>query len=315
MPLDQHVSALIAGLEQQGVPAFHEMSAAQARETIDSFTGLQLPAEPVAHVDAAVYHSDGADLAMRIHVPAEGESHSRPVILYFHGGGFVAGGLDVVDEPARAVANSTGAVVVTAQYRLAPEHRFPAAHDDAWAALHRVREVIAGHDGDPERIILMGDSAGGNLVAATALRARDAGIGLAGQILIYPTLDPDAHTASRAEFADGYLITAADMDHFWRSYLNGPADAQNPSVAPLRAVDLAGLPPTLVLTMEYEVLRDEAEDYGRRLTEAGVETRTVRFDGLVHGVFWLSGAVPRCVELREAIAAFVGELITELAAT
>lgn len=304
MALDDHVSALIAGLQAQGMPPFHQMTVDQVRETIDTFTGLQLPAEPVHRVEHSHYRSDGHDLALNIYIP-EGRG-PRPVVVYFHGGGFIAGSLAVVDEPARALANATGAVVVTPEYRLAPEHPFPAAADDAWAALNWVADRTGEFEGDPGQLIVMGDSAGGNLAAVTALRARDAGgPQLGAQILLYPALDQAARFPSRDEFGAGYLITAGDMDYFWTNYLGDTAAAQDLAASPMLADTLSGLPPTLILTTENEVLRDEGEEYGRRLRLAGVDAHVIRFDGLVHGVFWMSGAVPRCSELRDAISGFL----------
>ncbi len=223
-------------------------------------------------------------------------------MLYLHGGGFIGGSIDVADEPCRAMANATGAIVVSAEYRLAPEHTFPAAPDDAYAALIWVAARIADFGGDPDNIVIVGDSAGGNLAAVTALRVRDeGGPRLRGQVLIYPVIDPNADFPSTREYADGYIITKPGLDWFWNHYLAGPGDATNPYAVPSRAADLSGLPPALVLTNEYEVGRDEAEDYAARLQAAGVDTVVRRFDGLVHGVFWMSGAVPRSGEVLAAV--------------
>ena len=310
MPLDQHAAALIAGLGDQGLPPFHQMTPEQIREVIDTFTGLQLPPQPVARVSAAKYRSAGHELNLNIYSPGNGP---RPVILYFHGGGFVGGTLAVVDEPARALTNATGAFVVTASYRLAPEHKFPAAPDDAFAALTWVSEHIAEYDGDPGQIILMGDSAGGNLAAVTALRVRDSGgPAVCAQILAYPVLDPTARFASRTENAEGFLIDARDMDYFWDKYLAAPSDVTDAYAVPSRG-DLRGLPPTLILTTEFDVARDEARDYGRQLTAVGVETRVIGFDGLVHAVLWMSGAVPRSAELYDAVTQFVTEVTSPVA--
>ncbi|WP_232717850.1 alpha/beta hydrolase [Gordonia metallireducens] len=307
MTLDPHVAQLMSGLAEQGVPAFHRVSVEQVRSIIDTFVGLQLPAEPVAKVDSAHYVSDGHELELRIYTPES--SGPLPVILYFHGGGFVAGSIEVIDEPSRAIANAAGAIVVAAQYRLAPEHRFPAATDDAWAALNWVADNIGAFGGDPARLVVMGDSAGGGLAAGVAQRAHDAGApSVRGQVLIYPALGPDTAFPSREQFGEGYVISAADMDFFWENYLPDAASRVNPVAAPTLRGDLSGLPPALVLTTENEVLRDEGEDYARRLADAGVEAVAKRYQGLVHGVFWMSGAVPRCNELRQEVADFVARI-------
>lgn len=313
MAVDEHVAQLLAGLEAQGVPPFSQMSVEQIRETIASFTGMQLPTQEVADIVRTEYvGADGTSLPIRIYTP--GVQGPRPVVLYFHGGGFVAGDLNVVDESARALANATGATIVTAAYRLAPEYAFPAASDDATVALQWVVDNIGDHGGDHQNIVLMGDSAGGNLATSAALRARDSkGPRISALVLIYPALDPNAQLPSRTEFEEGYLLGAADMDFFWNSYLQKPEDASNPYAVPLLA-DLTGLPTTLVLTTENEVIRDEAELFAERLRAAGVDCRNTRFDGLVHGVFWLSGAVPRSRELLSAASEFIRETTATTAA-
>ncbi|QHE69907.1 alpha/beta hydrolase [Rhodococcus sp. WAY2] len=307
MALDANAAELIAGLRAQGMKPFAEMSVEEARAVVSTFTGLQAPPEPVDRVEDAHYDSAGTTLPLRVYVPTGPSPH--PVVLYFHGGGFVAGDLDVIDEPARAVANGTGAIVVAATYRRAPEHRFPAAADDASAALRWVSDNVEGYGGDPGNVIVMGDSAGGNLAAVTALRARDEdGPRVRGQVLVYPVIDPHATLPSREEFAEGYVISAGDLDWFWSHYLSSPDDAGNPYAVPSRAASLSGLPPALVLTTENEVARDEAEEYAGLLRNAGVDTEVIRFDGLVHGAFWMSGAVPRSSEMRSAVIEFVRKI-------
>ena len=157
----------------------------------------------------------------------------------------------------------------------------------------------------------MGDSAGGNLAAVAAQRARDeGGPSLAAQVLVYPVVDPTAQLPSRTECGEGYVITARGLDWFWEQYLSSPADAASPLAAPARAASLEGLPPALVLTTEYEVSRDEAEAYAARLANAGVETESIRFDGLIHGVYWMSAAVPRSRELHDAAVRFLSKRLS-----
>ncbi|MFD6859217.1 alpha/beta hydrolase fold domain-containing protein [Rhodococcus sp. NPDC060090] len=312
MALDDHVAQLIEALNSQGFTSFEQLSVEQARAVIDTFTGLQAPAQDVARVVNLTFPGGGGDLPVRIYVPAAAgpvPETPLPVVLYFHGGGFIGGSIDVADEPCRAVANGTGAIVVSAEYRLAPEHRFPAAPDDACAALNWVAAHIADFGGDPDNIVIAGDSAGGNLAAVTALRARnEAGPSLRGQVLIYPVIDPSAEFPSTREYAEGYVITKRGLDWFWMQYLDAPGDASNPYAVPSRAGDPSGLPPALVLTNEYEVGRDEAEDYAARLEAAGVDATVRRFDGLVHGVFWMSGAVPRSNEVLAAVCDYIGSI-------
>jgi acetyl esterase len=306
MPLDSTVQDLLGALGAQGLKPFAQLSVEESRATVETFTGLQKTPQPVSSVVEATYPGPGGELPLRIYTPkAPGAVSALPVVVYFHGGGFVAGSLNVADEPARALANDVGALVVAAGYRLAPDAKFPAATDDTTAALRWVAENIAAHGGDPDRIAVVGDSAGGNLAAVAAQRVRDeGGPQLAAQVLIYPVIAADSDFPSKHEYAD-YLIGPADLDYFWGHYLNGPEDALDPKASPSRATSLAGLPPALVLTNEYESGRDEAEAYARQLQDDGVATEARRFDGLVHGVFWMSGAVPRSAEVHDAVVAFL----------
>ncbi|TQS87358.1 alpha/beta hydrolase [Arthrobacter sp. TS-15] len=309
MPVDAAVQGVLDALS--GSTPFEKMSAEEARAAVASFTGLQLPHREVAKVINTTYPSPAGDQPIRLYVPENSEG-PLPVVLYFHGGGFIAGNIDVAEESNRALANDAGVLVAAASYRLAPEHPFPAATDDTFAALKWVAESIEQYGGDASRIAVMGDSAGGNLAAVTAQRARDeGGPALLGQILVYPVIEPYAQTGSRTEFKEGYIVTAADLDSFWDRYLSSPEDAENPLAAPSRADSFVGLPPALVLSTEYEVARDEAEEYAQQLADAGVETEAIRFDGLVHAAYWMSGAVPRSSEIHEAIVQFLRRRFTE----
>ncbi|BBG03321.1 MULTISPECIES: alpha/beta hydrolase [Pseudonocardia] len=300
MPLDPDVKALIDGLGAQGFQSFEKLGVDGTRAAVDSFTGLQLPAREVAAVVDASY-GPAPEQRLRIHVP-HGDG-PFPVVLYVHGGGFVGGGLDVVDERARALALDAGAVVVTATYRRAPESRFPAAHDDAFAALRWTAGEIAAHGGDPARIAVLGDSAGANLAAAAVIRARDeGGPAVRSQVLLYPLVDPAAETAARTEYAEGYLLHLEALAWFGAQYVTGPGDVTDPRLA-LPANDLAGLPPTLVLTTEFDPLRDEGESFAAALDAAGTPVTATRADGLVHAVYWASGAVPRSSEVHDAVLA------------
>jgi acetyl esterase len=306
MPVDPYVQSLLDGLAEQGLKSFEQIGVAATRAVVETFTGLQRPATAVARVIDGTYQGPRGAQPLRIYIPDS--DGPLPVVVYFHGGGFVGGGLSVVDEPARALANDVGAIVVAAGYRRAPEHKFPAATDDTFAGLRWVADHAADFGGDPARIAVMGDSAGGNLAAVAALRARDAGCPrLVAQVLVYPVVDPTARLASRELYREGYVITARGLDWFWEQYLGSLADTRNALAAPAKADSLAGLPPTLVLTTEYDVSRDEAEAYAKRLADSGVETECIRFDGLIHGVYWMSGAVPRSGELRDAVTRFLSK--------
>ncbi|GAA0673046.1 alpha/beta hydrolase [Streptomyces thermocarboxydovorans] len=302
MPLDSAVESLIAGLAEQGFTSFEKIGLEPTRQVIETFVQLQKPPEDVAEVIDARY-GDHPEQAVRLYVP-EGDG-PFPVVVYFHGGGFVGGGLDVVEEPCRALANDTGALVVAATYRRAPEARFPAATDDTFAALRWSFASVAEHRGDPERIAVMGDSAGGYLAAVAAVRARDAGLpALRAQVLVYPLIDPVADTAPQG-VRRGLRHPPRRPEVVRRTVHRLAGAVTDPWLAVNRTPSLENLPPALILTNEYDTLRDEAEDYGRRLAAAGVETTVSRFDGMVHGVYWMSAAIPRQKEYRDAISAFL----------
>lgn len=254
----------------------------------------------VASVRDAV--ADG--VPVRIYDPAPGAT-GRPLALYFHGGGWVMCGLDTHDALCRALAAASGAVVVSADYRLAPEHPWPAAADDALNVLLWARARAAALGCDPARLVVAGDSSGGNLAAVTALRAREL---LAGQLLFYPPLDASMASRSVSAFAEGYFHTAAHMAWYWDQYVGG-GDPDHPHVSPLEADGLSGLPRTLIVLADCDVLRDEGLAYARRLGEAGVDCAVHLVPGVFHGFLglplpgaataiaaaagWLAGVVAR----------------------
>ncbi|MFF5989245.1 alpha/beta hydrolase [Prauserella flavalba] len=305
MPLDPAVAQLLDGLRQQGFQSFERIGVDATRQAIETFTGLQHPPREVARVVETAYGSEDRQRA-RIYVP-EGEG-PFPVVLYLHGGGFVGGGLDVVDGPVRALAAGTGAIVVAATYRLAPEAKFPAAHDDTFQALRWAAKEVTAYGGDPARLAIAGDSAGGNLAVSAALRAHEAGEpAVAAQVLIYPLVDATADTPSKREFAEGYVIHTAALEWFGAQYVTGPDDLADPRLAVTGSSSLGALGPTLILTNEYDPLRDEAERFGAQLRDAGARATVRRFDGLVHGVYWMSAAVPRSAEQHDAVVSFLRE--------
>jgi len=227
---------------------------------------------------------------VRIYSPSA--ATDLPVLVYLHGGGWVICDLETHDPTCRAISNGADCVVVSVDYRLAPEHKFPAAADDAYAATAWVAQHAQELGADASRVAIGGDSAGGNLTAAVALMARErAGPPLSFQVLIYPVLDLASESASRKENGEGYFLTAAGMTWYEEQYLRDDADRKNVLASPLLAGDLAGLPPALVVTAEYDPLRDEGEAYGRRLTEAGVPATVSRYDGMFHGFLAFAGAL------------------------
>jgi acetyl esterase len=213
------------------------------------------------------------------------------VLLYFFGGGWVLGTIDTADGVSRSLANSSGALVTVVGYRLAPEHPFPAAIDDCYAAVRWVADHSGEIGADPARIAVGGDSAGGNLAAGVALRARADGPALAGQLLVYPNTDQLADDQSMRAADDPFLFNRHSVAWYRQHYLASPADAASPLASPLRAESLAGLPPALVITAEYDPLRDQGEAYARRLADEGVPVELSRYPGMTHGFFTMAGTV------------------------
>jgi cation diffusion facilitator CzcD-associated flavoprotein CzcO/acetyl esterase/lipase len=310
--IDPAALMILGGMLGQGAKPLEECTVEETRAMLEDFVNLQAPPQDVHRVIETAYPGPAGDQPAVIYVPAA--NGPLPVVLWLHSGGWIAGSLNIVDRPCRALANDLAAIVVAASYRLAPENPFPAAPDDALAALRWVAETIAEHGGDPERIAVAGESAGANLAAVTALRARDeGGPRLVAQALVYPPIDPRAQTESRQQWAHAPILTSAALDQMWSAYLGDPAHSSSPLAAPSHATSLAGLPPALVLTVEADPTRDEAEGYGRALGDAGVPTVVRRFDGLIHATFSMSGAVPRAAELHEALVAYLQERFAETA--
>jgi acetyl esterase len=231
--------------------------------------------------DAAV-----GDVPVRVYRPADGV---LPALVYFHGGGWSIGDLESADPMCRRLADEAGCVVVSADYRLAPENPFPAAVEDAYAVTADVVRRADHYGVRPDAVAVAGDSAGGNLAAVCALLARDDGIGLAHQVLLCPNTDSGLDSASFTEFAEGYGLTAAGMAWSFGHYL-GYADRSDPRIAPLRAGDLSGLAPATVVTAEYDILRDEGEAYAHALAAAGVPVELRRYAGMIHNFITLPEA-------------------------
>ena len=297
MPLDPQARLILDQIAAQGGMELHELSVPDARIAFEKLR-LPIPGEAVAHVEdrtipgpagavpVRIYRSAGiAPPVPRSEPTASGETPElRPALVYFHGGGWVIGDLESHDNFCRALANRTQAVIVSVDYRLAPEHRYPAAAEDCYAATRFVAECGGEIGVDGARIAVAGDSAGGNLAAAVALMARDrSGPPLRHQVLIYPVADHDFDTASYRDNATGYLLSREGMQWFWSHYVPNAAQRNEAYAAPLRAEKLALLPPATVITAEYDPLRDEGEAYAVRLRDAGVATVATRYDGQIHG--------------------------------
>jgi acetyl esterase len=281
VPLHPQAQTLLDTLAQLGFADMSTLTPEQARAQMVAVP--RPPGPDVAAVEDRNIPGPDGHVPVRIYTP-EGEG-LRPVVVFFHGGGWVIGNLESHDATCRGLCNAAGAVVVSVDYRLAPEHRFPAAPEDCYAATKWVADNAAAIGADASRLAVAGDSAGGNLAAAVTLMARERGGPSIGfQALVYPVTDYAFGTPSYAENGDGYLLSRAGMEWFWGLYAD-PSDAANPLASPLREKDLSGLPPALVITAGYDPLRDEGEAYGARLQEAGVPVTCTRYDGMLHGFF------------------------------
>lgn len=289
MPIDPQVQKFLDALAEEGRSGWEEMTPVEARQVFDGFRMFSIPPLPVQLVDD---ESVDDEIEIRIYDPANADD--SPAIMYMHGGGWVFGDLESHDSVCRQLADQSRAVVVAVHYRLAPEHPFPQALEDSFRVYRDMVENPDVYGIDPTRIAVAGDSAGGNLAAGVALRARDAGIQLPkAQLLVYPVIDASTSTGTYAEFAEGFGLTRASMQWFWNHYLGSDEARQDPFASLNLQQDVSGLPPTLLLTAEYDVLRDEGEAFGRQLQAAGVECEIERVHGMIHGFFHFTGLFER----------------------
>ncbi len=305
MPLDPQLQAMRDQRERDGVAPLYSMTleAARAADLASIKAGGGTP-EPVHEVTDHWIAGPAGELQVRVYRPSG--DRPLPVLVYFFGGGWVLGTIDTADGIARTLANSAGCLVVVPGYRLAPEHPFPASIEDCYAAVRWVADTAAELGADPDRIAVGGDSAGGNLAAATTLIAQEAGdLTLAGQLLVYPNTDQLADDESMRDNADPFLFNHHSVAWYRKHYLIDPDDAENPLASPLRAETLKGLPPALVITAEYDPLRDQGERYAKRLADDAVPVTLARYDGMVHGFFAMAGIVD---ESRVALAQAAAQL-------
>lgn len=298
MPLDPQVKALLDFLGVTTLPGIETTTPEAARDRFRTMTAARKQMstdEPVDQVrDLSIPGPAGA-IPIRVYRPAIGGA--APALIYFHGGGWVLGDLDSHDHVCRAIANAVPCAVVSVDYRLAPEAKFPAAVHDSYAALEWVASNADELGIDSGRIAVGGDSAGGNLSAVISHMARDRGGPMpVYQVLIYPATDMRMVAPSMEENADGPLLTRASMLWFIDHYLNDEKDKIDPLASPLLAADVSGLPPAFVLTAECDPLRDEGEQYGEKLKAAGVPVDIKRYDGMPHGFFSFGAALPAAKE-------------------
>jgi acetyl esterase len=308
MPLDPEAKQVLEQIAALGLPPNHLVSPAQARINMKSRPRAAGP--EVARVEDRLIPGPGVDIPVRIYTPTG--SGPFPILVWFHGGGWVVGDLETADPTARHLTVGAKCVVISVDYRLAPETKFPGAADDCYAATVWAVQHATQFNGDPDKIAVGGDSAGGNLAAAVALMARDrSGPSLAFQLLVYPVTSRDFDTSSYRHNGEGFNLTLDAMRWYWDHYLQRPEDASNPYAAPLAAENLKSLPPALVITAECDPLCDEGEAFAKRLQAAGVPTTYSRYDGMIHGFFGMNAVLDKgkqavaeaCAALQQAFAA------------
>ncbi|OBJ45801.1 hypothetical protein A5630_12945 [Mycolicibacterium mucogenicum] len=284
-------------------PGIATLSVPDARLAILGYLDLQRPAPVMSEVQHRFIPGPTADLPVRIYRPTR-DPGPHPVIVVLHGSGWVIGNLDLVDEPARVLARDTGYVVLAVNYQKAPERRFPVPLQDCVATVRWVHTHASELGVDPSRLAVVGDSAGGNLAAATTAELAGTDVMVAAQALLYPALDRRMATPSYAAFARGFGLDAADMAWFWNHYVDVDA-SEDPRVSPLRANSFAHLPSTFVATAGHDVLRDEAETYAGLLSDAGVDVVVRRYPGMIHGFWWMDGVLDDSRTLQRDLAEFL----------
>ena len=294
--LDTQLPLLLRLMALRGGPQLHELSPEDGRRLFADNGGmLPQPSAPMHRVDDWIIPGPGGEIPVRVYTPtdpAQSASGSLPLTVFYHGGGWVIGSLDTHDGVTRAFAEKSGSIVVSVDYRLAPEHRFPSAVEDAEAAYLWALKAAQTFGGDPDRIAVAGDSAGGNLAAAVAQLTRDRAENAPRfQLLIYPVMDLSAESMSYATFSDGFFLSRDMMRWFRANYLSDTSQGSDPRASPLLADDLAGLAPTFVVTAGFDPLRDEGRAYAEKLNAAGVGVEYRNYPGLIHGFVAMYGLV------------------------
>jgi acetyl esterase len=301
VPLDPQARAFLDRMQELGIPALGTVAPEEARAAQDEAAANVFGRVPDVTWEDRTLPGPAGTVPVRVYVAAD---EPAPVLVYFHGGGWVLGSLNTHHGVCATLAELSGCVVCSIDYRMAPEHRFPAAVEDAWAATRWLAEHPDEVGGRPGALAVGGDSAGGNLAAVCALKARDEGLPLGLQLLVYPVLDADLDTPSYREFADGYYLTAHSMRWFWGHYMPD-GDRFQPDASPLRADDVSGVAPGLVITAGFDPLLDEGEAYAQRLERAGVPVTLSRYDGMIHGFFRMPAVIEKA---NDALAEASGAL-------
>jgi acetyl esterase len=310
MQLDTHVRNLLDMFANSGQPKIWELTPAEARNMALALTQMVEGKEPIGKIENGSLPGPEGALPFRMYTPASAGAEPLACIVYFHGGAWIFGNLDTHDCMCRMLANASGCRVISVDYRLAPEHKFPAGVDDAYAATKWVAANASSIGVDPARIVVAGDSAGGNLAAVVCQQAKTGGPKIALQVLFCPVVDIGAENQSRLDFAEGYFLERPLMIWAGTHYLPSGVDIMDPRLSPLRAADLSGLPPAHIHTAGYDPLRDEAKDYADSLEGAGVKVRYTCHEHMIHHFYAMAGAIPYAKTALEAAGAQIKAAIT-----
>jgi len=311
MPLDPRAKRFLDRLAALSPPSVLSLSVSERRSGLEQMLSFGGPPETVGKVESRSLPGPAGPLEVRIYTPLVPGAQPAPGLIYFHGGGLVAGSLDTHDSICRSLSNASGCVLFSVDYRLAPEHPFPAAvtdgcHATQWIAAHAAQLGI-----DPQRLGICGDSAGATLAAVVCQSLAQAGEPrLALQFLLCPIMDFCAETGSRRDFASGYLVDRATLEHDLKHYLGPDAQPGDPRVSPLRASDVSGLPPTCIHTAEYDPLRDEGAEYAGRLREAGVQATYRCHSGMIHLFYGMGALIPYATTAYQLMGADIRALLT-----
>jgi acetyl esterase len=297
-------------VEAAGQPKLWELSPPEAREKVIELTRAVECAEPIGKIEDRTLPGPAGPLPFRIYTPLRADDGPSGGLVFFHGGAWVLGNLDTHDCLCRILANESGCRLVSVDYRLAPEHPFPAAVDDACAATAWVAAHAAELGIDPNCLAVAGDSAGGNLAAIVCQSMKDSGLAIALQVLLCPVTDIAADNQSRREFVEGYFLEGPLMSWAGAHYLPAGADLNDPRLSPLRAPDLSGLPPAVIHTAGYDLLRDEGKDYADALERAGVEVRYVCHEHMIHHFYAMGGAIPYARTALKAMGTDIKAVLT-----
>lgn len=308
MPLDPQAQKILKEAAALGLPAYQDLSPTEARKQMLELAPPVDPLLSVKRVEDRSIPGPERDIPIRLYYPM-GEP-PFPVLVYFHGGGWVIGDLETHHGFCHALAKTSNCLVVSIDYRLAPEYRYPAAVEDAYAATKWVAENAAGIQADADRLAVCGDSAGGHLAAVVAMMARDRkGPPIKLQILIYPITDFNFNTPSYLENREGYVLTRDLMQWFWDHFIADEADANDPYVSPLRARNLSDLPEALIITAEYDPLRDEGEAYGEKMRAAGVNVKLTRYPGMMHAFIRMTAHLDKAKEALDEVSGTIREAL------